>query len=222
MYFIKRIRLNSDEQYEKSILINHTYERIKSALYLLENCVKSFVFEERGRDAMEQARIIDIHDFSQVTEPAIDSILLYRLSSDPHKIYVYQRKTSLIKRTGWLYNTVDEAISKFHRTDIFELESYEKIKLNIDTSKNNSNNDETIPILEMVSIGPAHIKIPKEMTISPICDVINELKNSPKFKARLGRSQSVIIPIQETAIETQLTRSKSAVLEPIQEPVTKN
>lgn len=194
MYFIKRITFDDKQMYISSKIVSHTNKSIASAIVLLENSVKDFVKEERGRDATEQSKIIDIHNLDQICEPLIDCILLYRLESDPHKILVYQKRTMIKQVPGWAWGT-SEAISKsFYKTDVFELEEYDKISTNVPPPPPMFTEEKQIQV-EMVPHGPANVKVPKQLTISPMCNLLSDLKNSPKFKACLQRANTTpIIP----------------------------
>lgn len=190
MYLVKKINLDPEQKYRSSEIVDHINKSISSALSLLENAARSHVKEECGREAGEQVKIIEIHDFSQVNEPVVDGMLLYRLIDDKHSIYVYQKKTTITKTANWTWGTTDIATTQFYRTCIFELEEYTKFVPSF-------NNQVLASVLseDMVAVGPAQIKIPKPMTMSPICDLIEELKKSPKFKARydsLCLSDSVV------------------------------
>lgn len=178
MYIIKKISVD-DKLYLSSQIICHTQSKISSAIELFEKTAREFVGQEFGRDAYEKSKIIDIHNLDQIAEPLIDGMLLYRLYENPNCIYVYQRKTIITKQSNWTWGTTDIITSQFKRTHLFEMEEYEDIE-----QKMIFTNSTSIPSIEMVSIGSSHIRIPKPMTVSPICDLIEELKNCQKFKAR--------------------------------------
>ncbi|AAV50853.1 hypothetical protein [Niemeyer virus] len=179
MYFVKKINLDSEKQYKSSEIVEHVNKSISSALSALENVARTFVKEECGREAGEQVKIIEIHDFNQVNEPTVDSMLLYRLIDDKHRIFVYQKKTTISKVSAWTWGTNDVVTSQFGRICIFELEEYNKLSV-----PSFQNQIFFTPNEEMVAVGPAKIRIPKPMTMAPMCDLIDELKKSPKFKAR--------------------------------------
>ncbi|BCS83400.1 hypothetical protein QLL95_gp0723 [Cotonvirus japonicus] len=189
MYFVKKINLDINHQYKSSEIVDNINKSISNAFTLLENSAKSFVKEECGREAGEHVKIIEINDFNQVNEPVVDSMLLYRLVDDRHRIYVYQKKTMITKIQNWTWGTSDTVNSQFSNICIFELEEYNKINV---VSFQNQIVLTSIPNDELVAIGPANIKIPKPMTISPMCDLISELKKSPKFKARFEAVNDVI------------------------------
>nr|WBF70568.1 hypothetical protein [Megavirus caiporensis] len=179
MYFIKKINFEHDQSYRSCEIVDHTTKQIASALHLLENSARTFVKEECGREAGEQVKIIDIHDFSQVNEPLIDSMLLYRLSNDNHKIHIYQKKNTINQIPNWTWGMTETIVSKFYRVCVFELEEYNKL-----TVPSLHSNLSYQPIPEEMVVVSTGIKVPKIMTISPMCDLINELKNSSKFRAR--------------------------------------
>lgn len=183
MYYIKKITLDEKERYLTSKIMEHA-KSISSALCLLEHSVKDFVREECGKQASDNCKIIDIHDFSQINDPIIDSTLVYRLDSDPHRLHVFQRKTKSI--SGYIYG--QSLIAEFRKIEIFELEEYDKINP-IDLARKNSIDlsttlMSTIPPIELVPVGSARILVPKQMTVSPMCDLIKELKQSLRFKAK--------------------------------------
>lgn len=201
MYFIKKIILDDKQGYQSSKIVDHTSKTISVALSLLENAVRMFVKDECGREAADQIKIIDIYKFDQVNEPMIDSMLLYRLTDDPHRIHVYQKKTTVVKVSGYIWGTSDTPTTFFRRTHIFELEEYSgsispgtQNTINIPNSEN-TNVPSILPQVEMVPIGPARIKIPKPMTLAPMCNLIDELKKSAKFKFRQDLVNSANAPL---------------------------
>jgi len=199
MYFIKKITVNR-EKYESSEIIEHTIKTISVALSLLEQSAKNYVKEECGKQIGTDVKIIDIHNFNQINEPIVDSMLVYRLGTDPHRLHIYQRKTKIVP--GTIYG--QSLIPEFHKIQIFELEEYRKLNLLDSTTLVSS----SIPQVEMVAIGPAKVKIPKNMTVSPMSDLIDELKKSLRFQARfIAVNNSVLtepIEITETVIITEL------------------
>jgi dynactin complex subunit len=180
MYVVKNITVD-DKLYKSSKIVNYTTQKISVALALLEECARNFVKEEFGSKAFEQSKIIDIHRIDQVCEPIVDCMLLYRLNEDPHSVHVYQRRTEVVDLAGW-FSTSKVPQSFFKKTHIFELEECTAMKTdNIDTCVQT-----ILPKIEMVEFGPAKIKIPKPMTLAPICNLIDDLKKSSKFRARLA------------------------------------
>ena len=190
MYVIKAILVEGDI-YKGSRFINCTCKTISSALNMLDNAVREHLREEVGREASVNANIIDVHSLDQVVEPVIDGMVCYRLSDDPHRINVYQRKTAVIKQNNWTWGQTDVATTTFKRAVIFELEDCEK-----DTFERLQDAKTTISY-EMTSVGPAHIRLPKQMTIAPMCNVITELKKCEAFQARLAISERVEIMTHE-------------------------
>lgn len=187
-YVIKLIVLKDNKEYLSSKIVDNTNKKISVALILLENAARNFVKEEFGVKAYELSKILDIHKIDQVNEPIVDSMLLYRINDDPHRINVYQKRTEVIDQNGW-FSTTKVPQSYFKRTHIFELEEYNGFCVN-DADTNVS---PIVPQIKMIPVGPAKIKIPEPMTVSPICNMIEELKKSPKFKSLFV---SANLPIQ--------------------------
>ena len=183
MYFIKKVTVDDKGGYSTSEIVEHA-KAITTALSLLDYAARMFIKEECGNQISKDIRIIDIHTLGQINEPAVDTMLLYRLTADPHRIHVYQRKTRIIP--GTIYG--QSLIPEFHRIQIFELEEYKKLNPSELARKNSTDIDliaaSTIPSFEMVPIGPAGIKVPKPMTVSPMCDLIKELKKCVRFNTR--------------------------------------
>lgn len=197
MYFIKRIDIDEKNSYIGSEIVNHA-KTISSALSLLEYSVKTYIDYEYGKQESNNFKVIDIHQFSQINEPAIDTILVYRLDSDPHKLHLYQRKTKIVP--GTLYG--QSLVSTFRKIQIFELEEYKKL-IPGDISKKSSDNEPVIPetFTEMVPIGPAKIRVPRPMTISPMCDLIKQLRESKRFKERFQLVNSSLPPESAPKLE---------------------
>lgn len=184
MYFIKKITIDATLRYQSSMIVDHTNKKISTAILLLENSVRSFVKDECGREAGEKIKIIDIHNIDQVNEPPLDSVLLYRLTENPHRVIVYQKKTTINKVKGWAWGESDTVVTSFRQTHLFELEEYVNLNCNVPSNPN-------IQIQvheEMISTGPSGIKIPKQMTLAPICNLLDELRKSPKFVERANSS----------------------------------
>lgn len=179
MYIIKEITVENDN-YISSSSIDIINGQISIALQRLLETVKCYIKNNHGYKIAESTKIMDIINTAQICEPLVDSILLYKLVNDPHKIHVYERKTVEVKQPNWTWGSSTITQSNFKRIAIFELEEITNVKFN---SQNNSANISHNENTEMISIGNG-TKIPKIMTISPMCDVINELKNSSSFKMR--------------------------------------
>lgn len=177
MYFIKKITVENDK-YILSEIINHT-KTISNALALLEKNVKDHIKEECGKQIATDCKIIDILNVSQIYEPTIDTMLVYRIGSDSNRLHVYQRKTSLV--AGYFVNGL---VSDFRKTQIFEIEEY-TLGASESTQSTQSAQSSLSTIPEMVAVGPAGIKIPIQMTLVPIAGLIDELKKSKRFLDRL-------------------------------------
>lgn len=181
MYLVKKITLDDKQGYLSSKIVDHTLnKKINNALIMLENAVRIFVREEMGREAADKMKVLDLKNFDQVNEPIIDGILCYRIAEDAHRIHIYQRKTVVVKVAGWIRGSTETPASTFRRTHIYELEQYDCQNLT------SGEGGQIVPQIEMVAIGPANIRVPKALTEAPLKDLITQLKNSPRFKARVS------------------------------------
>lgn len=176
MYFIIKININNNESFISNEIMSHIPTNITLAQYQLIKEAKIYIAELAGSDVANNIKIIDIHSFDQITEPVIDSVLMYRLGVDAHRLHIYQRKTKIAR--GRLYG--ETLITEFTKVKIFELIEYtnlipQKIT-DHKTSKLNLLNEHTEHI-EMVFHGSTNIQVPKFLTMSPMIDVISSLKN---------------------------------------------
>lgn len=122
MSFIKKISLNFDGSYQSSDTILMVRGSINDAIHALHKTAKEFVATELGREAGEKAEIIDIKTLDQVNCPQIDSILLYRTEEDKNIIHVYQKKSIVTTKPGWLYGQSEVIETTFGKICLFELE----------------------------------------------------------------------------------------------------
>lgn len=163
--FIKKIKLDNNI-YLESQIIDHVKK--ETSINLLEQNVFDFIKEELGREAFEQAKINDVDNLNNIPEPAIDGITLFRIINHPNQIHVYQKKTITTRINNWTWGTSNIFNTQFKRIYIFELE-YTNL-----TIKNKSSSQKHM-------IHP-DIKNQRPTRENPIFNVIQELKNSTKFR----------------------------------------
>lgn len=174
MYIIKLINVN-DNEYLSSKFIDCTTKSIKPALELLDDAVRAHVMDMTGKEGLANFKIIDIHTIDQVIVPSVDGLTCYRLCDDPHRIFIYQRKTSIVKQSNWTWGHTETPVTVHGRVAIYELEECVLEQLQ----------DVKSPVgIEMVNVGKSDIRIPKMLTVAPMCDVIAELKSNPVFLSR--------------------------------------
>ena len=184
MYFIIKINIDDKGLFVSSDMVSHTNAGIISAQQLLLKETKAYVAELAGIVVADGIKIIDIHSFNQVNEPIIDSVLVYRLELDPHRLHIYQRQSKIT--SGLIYGKA--ITTEFRKIKIFELVEYTNLILEVGNFESNTKTKKQI---DMVPHGPANIKVPKTLTISPMCDLISSLKSSPMFKKKYSESESV-------------------------------
>lgn len=168
MYFVIKNNIDKNGHYNSGEIMEHTSSGITVALNLLEQNAIKFVKDECGKQNAD--KIINIHSLDQVAEPLVDGMLLYRVDNN-HNIHVYQRISKPI--SGYVYGK--SVIAEFNRIVIFELIDYDKINSNTSASTPHINE------IDMIKVGSVNVKIPKSMTLAPICDLLNDLKQSSKF-----------------------------------------
>jgi len=166
MHFVIKNNINKEGQYLSGEIVGDTTGDISRATSLMEKIIIDFVKDEFGKQHSDSCKIIDVHSLDQVAEPLIDGIRLYRIDTEPQRINVYQRISKQV--SGYVYGQMVQ--TEFYRINIFDILSYKNII-----------SPPPAPIPEMVKLGSANIEYPKEMTLSPICDLIEALKSSPKF-----------------------------------------
>lgn len=158
MYIIKLISVN-DEKYLSSKFVDCTSKSIKPALDLLDAAIRNYVKEEMGKEGLNNFKIIDIHSLDQVVVPSIDGLTCYRLSDDPHRVFIYQKKTTIVKQSNWTWGQTEIPVTTHQRTAIFELEECESM---FDTLQDIRN---PMPGIEMVKIGQSDLRIPKYLPL---------------------------------------------------------
>jgi hypothetical protein len=179
MHFVIKININDKELFTSSELISHTTGGLVKAQNLLLTEAKAYISELSGTACANEIKIIDIHSFDQVSEPILDSVLLYRLDIDPCRLHIYQKKSKIIP--GRVYG--QSIMSEFRKVKIFELVEY--IRLSAD---GNTTPIQIPKMLDMVGHGPANIQVPKPLTLAPMADLLVSLKSSPKFRQRYDES----------------------------------
>lgn len=158
MYYI--IREKIDDRGNKLIPeICEMANYISEALYLLTNVCKVEIRNEWGTSESEN-KVIDINDLSQVSEPLIDGVLIYRVVNTPHILYLYQRKTKIVKGMVWGETTTSE----FKLIQIYYLIEYDNPKSKIVADSNNEN-----------------YPIKKSNSCIDMTSIINELKKHKLF-----------------------------------------
>jgi hypothetical protein len=178
MYLIKNILVDG-ERYVSSKIAGHTHSKnFSAARDLMVAIALEMVTEEFGRIAGNNAKIIDIHSMDQIVEPPLDGMLLYRLAEKPEVIMIYQKRTTSVEQTGYLWSS-KATLTEFKKTNVLEIE-----ETTIVTSNIKMHSEIKLPTIEMVSAGPSgRIQIPKPMQQSPMCDLIEELKKSVRFQS---------------------------------------
>jgi len=157
MYYV--IKEKIDEKGNKLVPeICESASYIAEALFLFINKCKYDIKNEWG--ANNDIKVIDINDLSQVVEPLIDSVLVYRIVNHPHTLYVYQRKTRVVKGLVWGETTNTE----FKQTYVYHLVEYSKDKE--DSEKSND--------IEMKLYR-------KSTSLIDMTNVINEIKTHKLF-----------------------------------------
>lgn len=167
MYFIMKVTPNNLGEFVTYQLIHHTTGTISIALKDLERIAYDYVREEGGKQAASDAKILDIENPSMIIEPYVDCMIIYRYENNPHKLHIYQRKTSVVP--GLIYGKTYQ--TEFKQVVVFELLTYDKI--NNAQLIQDANNIEPI---ELVPVNGKNIKIPAKLTQSPMIDVISQLK----------------------------------------------
>lgn len=182
MYFVMKVTPSSTSEFVNHQLVHHTTGTISIALKDLEKIAYDFIREEVGKQADSFSKITDIVSLNDIVEPYVDSMIVYRLESDPHKLHIYQRKTNIVP--GFIYGRTYQ--TEFKKVVIFELLTYEKIN-NAQLIQDVKNSE---PI-ELVPVQGKNIKIPAKLTQAPMTHVIDQLK---KFSVNNLKKTPVKVP----------------------------
>lgn len=177
MYLILEIKpyLNVNQINSDSIIINSdTSSNISFALNQLENSAKDFIKEEFGNSVVNNVKLEEIDNVSNLDEQSINpsklesdkvGVYLYKTKTDNTTLYVYQKREKNIP--GYVWGS--SSIYYLDCIRIFVIKEYT-------CSKTEKNDVEFITINKM--------NIPKPVTVSPFSDLIRSLKESEKFIKR--------------------------------------
>lgn len=182
MYFILEITIDENGKHSNYKIIDHVNGNKPSlALAKLEEVAMNFVKNVGGEMMAKDTKIVDIISFDQICEPIIDKLLVYRLDVEPYFLHIYQRKTNIIP--GRIYGQT--TTTEFRNIKIFVIEEYEKMS-NVPAGEKMQTRE-----LATVDVENERVKVPKNMTDAPLCDMIKpmntmltELKKDDFFEKR--------------------------------------
>uniref|UniRef100_A0A6C0C746 Uncharacterized protein n=1 Tax=viral metagenome TaxID=1070528 RepID=A0A6C0C746_9ZZZZ len=128
MFFVVKNNIDKNGGYVSGEIVAHASDVAPENM--LENAVLAFVAYTKGQEMIENMKIIDAHSLNQVAEPLVDTILLYRIISEPNQIHVYQRISRQVP--GYVFG--QSIVPEFTRIKIFELVKYAaEVELPIET-----------------------------------------------------------------------------------------
>jgi len=205
MHFIIKNNIDLDGSFQSNEIVGHTTTGIASAQSQLLSSIRTYVTELAGKEMANSLKIIDIHSFSQVSEPIIDTLLLYRLETDPHSIHVYQRKSSIMPGNLW-----GEKIKiDFNKIKIFTLVEYDRVSAP-PPPPFRSQSERELSIKSGLTDSSSPSKTSDNLRSSPkgksdiSVDLIQSLKSSPVFKKKFeesnGSNRSSGSPLSPTRI----------------------
>lgn len=189
-YIIKEITVDNDE-YVSSRISKMSIKGIGNALKKLTESAKEYVKDKYGSESAKNTDIIDIINLTQVCEPLVDAVLLYRLESDPHKIYAYRRLTQVKEQPGWTWGSTKVVCVSFKRVCIFELEEIA---------------DQESSVKEQVEEEDRQVK----MTILPMNDLLVELKKNQSFLKKKFESERKVENIVQSSYYIPVYESESS------------
>lgn len=147
MYFVIRNEIDPSGKYISSEIVNHVSlsSSDSDGTDILMESIKSFVSVLSGSEEADSLKIINIDSLDTVSEPLIDSVIAYRINSDPNNIHIYRRKTHIIQ--GRLYGQT--VVPEFKKIKIFSL-----VKYDLDNHKTNIMTSNPIPMKKSTSPPP--------------------------------------------------------------------
>jgi hypothetical protein len=193
MFFVIKNNIDKSGSHVSAEIVSHA----SSAEKILENTVTEFVAYEGGREMAENIKIIDIHELTQVAEPLIDTILLYRVTSIPNQIHVYRRGSREVP--GYVFGPT--IVSEFTRIKIFELVKYTtevKIQQSPVIQETVDETIHDIPFVKETKLQPAKEEI--QQVISSVEETIEIITKSIQVEIlpTIVEEPQVISPIEET------------------------
>lgn len=167
MYFI----LQTDQTVERiPQIVDHFDETPASAIERLETITRRYVQTEYGAKATKTCRVVDVDSHAEIVQPTAFGAYLYKLTTDPHRIYLFTLEMHTIHSEGYLYNSVSQS-PLWKCVSVFDLVSYTM----------GDQTEETVSRVEMVPTGRHGVRVPKPMTVAPCDDLFRELRNDRRF-----------------------------------------
>ena len=174
MYFILLTEYSAERaDHITPHILSHFDESAATAIERLNYKVRCYVREQFGSKMEERASIVDIDTMSEVKEPSEYGVYLYKLTSQPERVYLYTKEIHTLKSEGWFYDTMQD-LATWRQAAVFDLVHY----------RMGEGVEESASELEMVPAGRHKVRVPKQMTIAPCVDLIAELRRSDRFLQR--------------------------------------
>ena len=170
LYLIYKADIDEQGLVQPAIVIDHAFT-ISLALKRTERNARDLIAKTCGDQTATDCKIIDILKLEQVNEPLIDTVLIYKLSNDPHCLHVYRRQTKIV--LGRLYGS--STIPEFKKVAIFYSSEYTKLKEVLEKKSFVP----SPPPLKMIAVDEIEI-VPSEVK-GTVADMLKELVTSPKF-----------------------------------------
>lgn len=167
MFFVIKNNIDKNGNYVSAEIVAHSTDVVSPSGSILENAAMTFIAYEGGRGMLENIKIIDVHSLNQVAEPLIDTMLLYRVTSEPNKIHVYRRVSKEVP--GYVFGQT--IVPEFTRIKVFELVEY---SIDIQTPQQEVSNTEIISPIENVDIKSVQVETYENVDIKPTQVEIHE------------------------------------------------
>lgn len=153
------------------VLRAHYDETLASALELMERAVRAHVYREYGAKTGDRCQLQYIDRLSEITPPTGYGVQLYRIASQPERIYMYASEIHTEEVKGWLWDGVrDQQVWGLAGTwDLIQYTMGETVQ-------------ETVPELVLVPSGRAGVRVPEPMTVAPRRNLVDELRRSARFQ----------------------------------------
>ena len=207
LYLIYKSDVDDKNNPQLATVIDHAFT-ISLAIKQTEQHARTLISKTCGESTALECKVIDILKPEQVNEPLIDTMLIYRITSDPHYLHVWRRMTKVIP--GKLYGTTTD--TKYNRVAIFYFKEYTGLK---ETLEQRSFVPPPPP-LEVETINKAGAQVPSQVK-GMVSDMLKELVTSPKFQ-RTVSSKVVTVNTTTTTSTTSEAKLEPTVAKEIQLP----
>lgn len=208
LYLIHKADVDEKGTQQLSTVIDHSFT-ISLVMKQTEQHARNLISKTCGESTAVECKVIDILKPEQVNEPLIDTMLIYRITSDPHHLHVWRRTTKIVPGKLWSFTTE----TKFIKVAIFYFQEYTGLKETLEQRAFVP----PPPPLELETINKAGAQVPAEARVM-LSNMLKELVTSPKFQRTLNPKIATVNTSTSSTSSTSTSSTSSSTSEAKPEP----